>query len=535
MPSIKTMGKYIPAILFTLFLVAGLLTYKDYGTHYDEKSQIDIAVVNYRYINQGDPYIFTFRDEYYGPFYELPLLLLFRNLPDPDMVQARHLAIFITFCVGLAAFYFLAKRLTRSTWWALLAGGMLALCPRIFADAFYNSKDIPFLVFFILGFASLVKVYDDLDAGKTTRQVLSAIILSGILSACVVAIRMAGIIIVLFFLLLVLGQAAIKPKHVLRFVWLFAVYLLFAACFLVLFMPVLWHNPAGEFLNALRQSSRYDLWKYDILFEGRQFPANDPVWNYLPVWIGITTPYLPLLSFIPGVLLMAVDGVKFLAGMVKTGWRGWQSGITPEGTAWAGIFMWFAAPVAAVYVFHSVLYDAWRQMFFIYPAMVLIGVYGLRTLYNHYSADSRNPRLIKIIFYAAMTLGLLEPLLFCVQNHPFQNVYFNRFAGDPATIRQRFDVDYWGLSTKQGIDYILNHDPASQIRISAEVPAMRYAEFLLTPEEEHRLEFTEESHADYLVTNYRWHPEDYPYPKYYAVSVSGMEIMTVYCVRATCP
>ena len=40
-----------------------------------------------------------------------------------------------------------------------------------------------------------------------------------------------------------------------------------------------------------------------------------------------------------------------------------------------------------------------------------------------------------------------------IKHHPFQNVYFNMLAG--KEIEKKFEMDYWGLSNKQALDYIL--------------------------------------------------------------------------------
>jgi len=67
------------------------------------------------------------------------------GLAFPETLFARHLTVFLIFCVGLVFLYrTLARR--HGSWAAGLVGGaFMVLSPRLFADAFYNSKDIPFL------------------------------------------------------------------------------------------------------------------------------------------------------------------------------------------------------------------------------------------------------------------------------------------------------------------------------------------------------------------------------------------------------
>ena len=41
-------------------------------------------------------------------------------------------------------------------------------------------------------------------------------------------------------------------------------------------------------------------------------------------------------------------------------------------------------------------------------------------------------------------MGLAEPALFCLRNHPNEVVYFNPLLGGPRGAFGRFDLDYWG-------------------------------------------------------------------------------------------
>ena len=107
-------------------------------------------------------------------------------------------------------------------------------------------------------------------------------------------------------------------------------------------------------------------------------------------------------------------------------------------------------------------------------------------------------------------------------------------AGDPTTLRQRFELDYWGLSYKQGIDFILANDPSKSIKIFvADRPGHDYINSGLTSENKARLiAVNDPADANYFVSVFRWHPEDYQYTdEFYSVSVRGTKIMVVYRLR----
>ncbi len=94
-------------------------------------------------------------------------------------------------------------------------------------------------------------------------------------------------------------------------------------------------------------------------------------------------------------------------------------------------------------------------------------------------------------------------------------------------------MDYWGLSSRRGLEYILRHDPAETIRVKVlNFPGELNAS-LLPPAERKRLIFVRKN-ADkpkYFVTNYRLHPEDYPMKKVHIIYVGRARILGIYRTR----
>ena len=133
-----------------LLLILGLSVHDDFGLHWDSLSTYSIGEANTNYIRTRDPSFFDFWERYYGPFFEIVLFNLTRGLAEREMFFARHMTIFLYFVTGVVGFYFLLKRIVKQWPLALLGCSLLVTSPRIFGDAFYNSKDIPFLVAFIL-------------------------------------------------------------------------------------------------------------------------------------------------------------------------------------------------------------------------------------------------------------------------------------------------------------------------------------------------------------------------------------------------
>ena len=361
-----------PILFFSVLILLGCLIYKDYGIPWDESIQTQIGALNYRYLFRGDHSLLSFSDRFYGAIFEVPLLWISSRLSIP-----RHLTIFLVFIFGIILFYFLGKRIFHSSWWGLLGASMLAISPRIFADAFYNSKDIPFLVAAIAAICTLVVLADALTKNDKWWILAPITVLHAGASAVFISTRVAGVMILPLTLLLLVIKIIELPASWKRILAILLVYLALSAGLTVLFWPILWQSPWREFINAFSMMSKYPFGR-PVLYEGKYFLPENLPWHYLPVWIGITTPVIVLAGILPCLLEWIGKIISFIKSREKTRFM-IQS--APEISIWFVVIGWLVIPVAAVYLFHSVLYDSWRQMFFIYPAILLIS-YAVWSVYT---------------------------------------------------------------------------------------------------------------------------------------------------------
>ena len=514
-----------PVLFFIALILLGCLVYKSYGIPWDESVQTQIGALNYRYIFKGDSALLSFPDRYYGAVFELPMLWITSRFSIP-----RHLIIFLIFVFGLIPFYLLGRRLFHNSWSALLATVILTISPRIFADAFYNSKDIPFMVASITAVWTLVVLGDTFRQRRHWLRVAEIIFLHATTCAVLIATRVAGIMIVpLTFILLILItlETPVFWKLVLSMAF---VYLTLTAGLSILFWPILWRNPWTQFIHAFGVMSQYPFGR-GVLYAGQYFPAENLPWHYLPAWIGMTIPLIVLAGILPGI----IEWIRSIFPVFRWNEKGQVlKSLASEIIPWLVVAGWLAIPVAAIYIFHSVLYDGWRQMFFIYPPIVLISVRGLIVLYHFIVRLPFSLNGMRIIAGVILIAGLAEPVWFMVRYHPYENVYFNALAGTPSTLRQRYELDYWGLSYKQGIDYILANDPGKSIKIFvSDPPGQDYINSGLSSNNKSRLKsVSDPSDANYFVSVFRWHPEDYPYTdEFYSINVRGTKIMVVYRLR----
>jgi len=244
-------------------------------------------------------------------------------------------------------------------------------------------------------------------------------------------------------------------------------------------------------------------WTTTVLYLGKYIEAKDLPWHYLPVWIFISTPLIYSLGFLAGVGFL----VKKRNNLVY--------------------LLWFFVPLLGVIIFKSVVYDSWRQLFFIYPAFLLISLAGLRKVWD------LNKSWLKTLIIGTIVLNLSTTGYFMIRNHPYQNLYFNLLTGrDGEKMEERFELDYWGLSYRQALEYIIENDKDKEITIYVPNEPGEINSYLLEKEERERLVYVDDlNKAKYFLTNYRWQDQEYPYEEIYSIKVNQAKIMGVYRVN----
>jgi hypothetical protein len=513
MPDFQTkIRKHLSFILlFILFIVTGLLIYKDYGLSWDENMQrFNNGYVNYNFIvNEDYKSLKEGHEKYHGPAFELLLIAIERisNLTnDGDIFRLRHLINFLFFCIGILFFYIIVYKQFKSVFIATIGTAMLILSPRIFADAFYNSKDIPFLVMTVLSIYSTCIFL-------RSRNVL-LIFFHSLISAWLIDIRILGIIIPLFTIF----YTIIKSSFINEFkkeLWKLILYILFLIPLIILFWPILWKNPVNNFINAFVEMSKFN-WAGNVRFMGEIINVEHLPWNYIPVWIGITTPELYLVLFISGC-------VVFISQLCKSVRHNFTA-IFNYDFEWLNIYLIFFT-FFSIIIFQSVLYDGWRHVYFIYPSIIFIALIGLNWI-NKYLKQAN----LSFIYKSILVFSLISTLYVIFILHPYQNIYFNSLTRNSLKdIKKRFDMDYWGLTFFEGLQFLLSADSTNTIKVIAGTYPGELNSILLDNDEQKRLIFTDKlESSDYLITNYREHVEDYNFPVLYSVRRGDADLMTVY-------
>ena len=124
-----------------------------------------------------------------------------------------------------------------------------------------------------------------------------------------------------------------------------------------------------------------------------------------------------------------------------------------------------------------------------------------------------------------------------VQNHPYQFIYFNKLAG--KNVENKFELDYWGTSNKDVLDYILNNSEKRIIKIYIlSSSPYEYSLSLIDKNKRDRIAFVDnKKDADFLVTNH-YYQKDNPvnvnnklkkeFKIFKEFKVDGMPINTIF-------
>lgn len=186
------------------------------------------------------------------------------------------------------------------------------------------------------------------------------------------------------------------------------------------------------------------------LFQGKFSHGSELPWRYIPTWIVISTP-----------------PVALLLGVIGTGAVFYRSIIRPTNTLrntdlrfWFLLVACLALPVVTVVVLGSNLYNDWRQMYFLYVPLCLLGVFGL-----HWLVSTLKWASLRAGVYVLAGAGLVAGVVEMASIHPHQAVYFN-FLVDrrtPGRLCSQYKMGYLGTSQRGTLEYLLERFPSMRI------------------------------------------------------------------------
>lgn len=392
---------------------------------------------------QCDALNFTYRNSnmhYYGGFFEVIAGATNRMLGNkPDQLSyhtVRHVWVAI---FGILALLFTALAVRAVANWkaALIALGLMALSPFFLGNALMNPKDIPFCAGFAMSLYYMIRFFQTISTQMQWKIVM------GLVLGFTIALgtRAGGILLIAYFglfsfihIISTYGFANFFGNKTLYVSYIKYALIAVIGGYIgaVLFWPYALVSPLSHPFKALSEFDKFSI-GIRVLFQGVNVMSDKAPWDYAPRSIYQTTPLIVIIGFILGLILSVKMARRF--------------GFLP-------IFIaFFAAIFPVIYVIYkdSNMYNQWRHLLFVYPGIIMVASLAYYTLYDWLSPKN------KIFGYAIvgiLLLGSIMPLWHIVDNKALSFIYYNEATGGVKAQFGKNEMDYWGMSVKNGIDYL---------------------------------------------------------------------------------
>lgn len=486
-------------LVFICYFIIGALVYDDYGINWDEQASRNYGFINGNYIlerilpleiynnvykkitkNKFEEKIQekqppklndkNFIERAYGVSFELPSAVLetILNINEKDDVyKFRHILVFLVFFISLIFFYKICFLITKKEITSILFTSLIFLHPRIFSDAFYNSKDLIFLSY------TIISIYFGLM--MINKNSFKNILLFSFTTGLAISLKIIGIFILYSILMIFVFSKNYEIKTKVTNIALFS---FLTTIFSYIFWPYLWENPIQNFISAIELFSNYS-WMSEIPFAGKEVKSNNLPWNYIPTFFIITTPIFISFIILIGLYLFIFQLINFKK---KKNYN-----VLVQNFFLSQIFL---IPLIFSIINKSTLYDGWRHFFFMYPILLII---ALNSLNNSIIFNIKRYKNLFVIF---LVFGSIFQIFWNYKNHPFQNSYFNTvFFKNPNEL---FESDYWGISNKYLIDRLVNYQNSGKIYYKYETSNFKLSLDILNKKTKNRfVEYDGSQELDY--------------------------------------
>ena len=429
-------------ILLIIYLITGIFLSLNTGISHDEYHEqlnweINLKAIKNFYETGNYKDLLEYKDKYHGigfnflsqPFQYLIKDFLLNYLEVNEfgsILISKHPVIFILFFLSGLFFYKICLFFFNDKNFALISLFIFLLYPYFLGHSLINTKDIPFLSFWVISTYVAFKILKKLYKEETVP--IKYMIYLAISTSFLVSIRIVGLLILLQFLIFIVTFSEIKNKSLLNliknnfknlFILLFTLIL-----FIYLLNPIFWHDPR-EVVNSLKWMSKYQQ-DVSTLTLGKYMKALNLPASYYFIWLFFKLPILIILGF----FLFPLIEKKFFQNNLNK--------ILTYSLIFTCLTILFL-----FMIFDVAIYNEIRHVMFLIP---LIFIVSLNNLYLW----------SKKFYYFA---GVLVIIFFVIENisiNPYQYTWMNSFSKF-YKINKNFEVDYWGISNKSLYTSIVKH------------------------------------------------------------------------------
>lgn len=341
---------------------------------------------------------------------------------------------------------------TQGTGPAFMALVFLALYPRYFGDLHTNVKDITTAVFYTI---SIWLAWRIVNKRRIIDIILGALAFGITFNFKVNAIFIPAIITVwVLYLLLTKSKNYLDiPIKSLRdkIIVPFGIYALLSVTALFIIWALFWTDPFNHlsYLIWFFQNNTVNL---EVLLNGNWYCSGTNVPWFYPFWyLAIVTPIPVLLFFLIG-LISQIRQIIFNRRPLPM-----------------LLLLWLFIPIARFLSPKVAVLDGIRHFEEVVFPFIFIAAIGaskaLQTVNNlhaqaglkiQYSLKTRTVTILSglIILYLIVINALY---------HPYQLSYFNGLVGGLPGAVGKYDIDYWGISQKEAVNWINKNAPQNSL------------------------------------------------------------------------
>lgn len=375
---------------------------------------------------------------YYGSGFEYFATGLTSILHDEYEYNTRHALNQLIAILGLLFTGLIAAKI-KDYKAAILSIWLLFLTPIFSGLAIFDTKDIPFLSAYIASVYFAIIFFKQLPKPSLKTLIGLAFSLWFLLS-----IRIGGVLMIGFIgLYASLEFWRNKEAQQSLRTWLPSLLgcIIVAFIFMILLWPFVLQNPSENIVKTLNVVKDFPQ-KILVAFDGEYIDSLTLPKNYLPKMMSVSIPIAISIALIIGLIFSMVY---------------WKKNTYKNEM----ILLLLSGMIPAIYAVYSgmPLYNSWRHLLFIYPSIVLFCTIGF-SYFLHYLSKP----ILQIGILALLLIGMAKPIIWSIQNSPYQYTYYNELSGGYDRAYYDFDTDYWQITTKEAIDWLMKNEKIESLK-----------------------------------------------------------------------
>ena len=381
---------------------------------------------------------------YYGCAFEY-IAVGFNKLTGNDHgvneFNTRH---FFTEFLGILTLLFAGLIARKFSGWrsAIFTVWLAFLSPSFFGHFYFNTKDIPFCAGYAAALYFMISFLEEFP--NPTWKTATWLMLSFYFT---INTRIGGLVLFIYFILFagiyVASKKGLLQSSIANFkaIFLKSFYIFFGGTLLmILTWPFVLMSPVKNLMVAISVIKKFPV-KVNVNFEGAMVSSLEVPAHYLPKFMFITMPLL--------VIVLVLLGFVFY--FIKRRNYEWP-------IASLLLFSVLFPPAYAI-ISHVSLYSGWRHFLFIYPCICIVAAVGLVETMALF-----NKQAYQLVVGAICIAALIKPVIWSIENHPYEYCYFNEIGGGFKTAYFSYDTDYWEITAKNAVDWLIKNEPIAQAK-----------------------------------------------------------------------